>query len=335
MTAKPYEHCFVAGAGAWGTALAALLAGAGRKVTLWTRNDAVAAQINDARENKDYLAGIPLPEGITAVTDHGALAGADAMLCVIPAQHIRAQLPAFREAAPDNALPLALCSKGIEQSTGRAVHQVVEEIWPEAGAGVLSGPSFAHDVARGLPAAVTFADKDKARGERWLVTLATPTFRPYLSDDVIGAELGGAIKNVLAIACGMVEGAGLGNSARAALMARGFAETVRFAVAKGARPETLNGLSGLGDIILTCSSQQSRNFSLGYEIGQGRAVADILKERRTVAEGAATAPILVRLAKEAGVEMPIAEGVATLIEGHKPLSSVVEELLTRPLKSEN
>lgn len=333
MTAQPYDHCFVAGAGAWGTALAVLLAGAGRQVTLWTRNEVVAAQINEARENLDYLPGIKLPAGITAVTDKGALSGADAMLCVIPAQHIRTQLPAFREAAAAK-MPLALCSKGIEQSTGRAVHEVVGEIWPEAGTGVLSGPSFASDVAQRLPAAVTYADQDPERGSRWLATLATPTFRPYYSDDVIGAELGGAIKNVLAIACGMVEGAGLGNSARAALMARGFAETVRFATAKGARPETLNGLSGLGDIILTCSSRQSRNFSLGYEIGQGRSAADILKERRTVAEGAATAPILVRLAREIGVEMPVAEAVATLMEGRKPLSDVVEALLTRPLKSE-
>lgn len=334
MNPRPYDHCFVAGAGAWGTALAILLGKAGRRVTLWTRHQILAAQINDARENEIYLPGVPLPAGITAVSEYSAVAEADALLCVIPAQFIREQLPSFRDAISEAAVPVALCSKGIERGTGKTVHEIVEEIWPGAGIAVLSGPTFAHDVARCLPAAATLADRDEERGARWVASLATPSFRPYLSDDVIGAELGGAIKNVLAIACGIVEGSQLGDSARAAIMARGFAETLRFATARGAKAETLNGLSGLGDIILTCSSRQSRNYSLGVEVGQGRSVAEILAERRTVAEGASTAPILVRLAKQMNVDMPVAEAVATLMSGEKPLEQVVQALLTRPLKSE-
>lgn len=335
MKAEPFRHCLVAGAGAWGTALAVLLASAGRRVTLWTRRQELASRINQNRENTDYLSGIRLPEEVTAASDPASIGKADAVLVTTPVQFIREQLPRLRDACDSAALPLALCSKGIEKATGKTVHQMVAEIWPQAETAVLSGPSFAADVAKGLPTAVTLADSHPARGDRWLATLATPSFRPYYSDDVIGAELGGAIKNVLAIACGVVEGSELGDSARAALMARGFAETVRFATARGARPETLNGLSGLGDIILTCSSRQSRNYSLGVEIGRGRTASDVLAERHTVAEGAATAPVLVRLAEEIGVEMPVAEAVATLVAGTAPLDEVIRALLARPLKAES
>lgn len=330
----PFRKVFVAGAGAWGTALATVLHRAGvEEVTLWSRNQEVVTAINQHHENRPYLPAIPLPADLQATTDLQALATADAMLCVIPAQHLRAQLPRLRAARGKAPLPVALCSKGIEQGSGLLMHQLLQEAWPEARAAVLSGPSFAVDVAAGQPTAVTLADQDPVRGRRWLATLATPQFRPYYTDDVLGVELGGALKNVLAIACGVVEGLGLGESARAALMTRGFAEAARFAAALGARPETLQGLSGLGDLILTCSSRQSRNMSLGYEMGQGRPAAAILAERRSVAEGAATAPVVLELAAKAGVEMPVVAAVVALLEGRPPVE-VVERLLARPLRDE-
>ncbi len=334
VNADPFGHVMVLGAGAWGTALAVHLARAGRRVTLWARSPALADEMNERRENPAYLPDVPLPDGLAATSDAGTIAEVDAALCVIPAQHMRAQLGAFAAAAGDRPLPVALCSKGIEQSTGLLMHDVLSEVWPRAGGAVLSGPSFAADVARGLPTAVTLADADEERGARWGTTLATSGFRPYYSADVRGVELGGAYKNVLAIACGVVEGRDLGNSAKAALMARGFAECMRFAGALGARPETLNGLSGLGDIILTCSSRQSRNMSLGYEIGKGRRAATVLAERHSVAEGAATAPILTALAAEKGVDVPVANAVVTLLEGKAPVDDVMEALMTRPLKPE-
>ncbi|MEM9988347.1 MAG: NAD(P)H-dependent glycerol-3-phosphate dehydrogenase, partial [Pseudomonadota bacterium] len=284
-----YAHVFVAGAGAWGTALALVLHRAGAKVTLWTRNETVVSSIKETGMNQPYLPAIPLPKDIAVTTNEDRLSDADAFLCAIPAQYMRDQLPRFRDVVGQTSLPVLLSSKGIEQSTGLLMHQVLKEVWPTAKGAVVSGPSFAADVAKGLPTAVTVAAFEEIHGERWLHTLAAPNFRPYYSDDVLGVELGGAIKNVLAIACGVVEGKGLGESAKAALITRGFAECIRFAVGQGAQGETLNGLSGLGDIILTCSSRQSRNMSLGYEIGQGGLAKDILAGRSTVAEGAATA----------------------------------------------
>lgn len=330
----PFSHCAVLGAGSWGTALAMSLARAGRKVTLWARTEAVADAITQAGENQRYLPGISLPSSIRATADPAALAGIDAALCVIPAQHVRAQLPVIRDALGGMAIPLALCCKGIEQTSGLLMHEVGSAVWPTAQISVLSGPSFAADVARGLPAAVTLAATDQALAARWAATLATPTFRPYVSDDVLGAELGGAMKNVLAIACGVVEGRGLGESAKAALMARGFAECLRFAVAMGGRAETMHGLSGLGDLILTCSSRQSRNMSLGYEMGKGRSASAIMGERHSVAEGAATAPILVALGQKHGVEMPVARAVVDLIQQDRPVDEVVNQLLNRPLRAE-
>ena len=331
MTA--YERVLVIGAGSWGTALAALCARAGRRTTIWSRGEAVAEQLRGG-ENARYLPDIALPDALAVTTDRAAAREADALLLVVPAQAARGEAVALREATDGAALPVALCCKGIEQETGLLMHQVLAEAWPEARGAVLSGPSFAADVARGLPTAVTLADEDEARGERWLATVATDAFRPYYSSDVLGAELGGAIKNVLAIACGVVEGRGLGESAKAALMARGFAEARRFALGLGARPETLSGLSGLGDLILTCSSRQSRNMSLGYEMGQGRSAADIIAERRTVSEGAATAPILVRLARGRGVEMPVSEAVCALVEGRVSVDEAIRDLMTRPLRIE-
>lgn len=330
----PFGSVYVAGAGSWGTALAALCVRAGRDTVLWSRGEAVARDVNERGENLAYLPGIALPDALRATADRAAARDADAILLVVPAQAARTELIALREATNGAAMPVALCCKGIERGTGQLMHQVLAEAWPEALGAVLSGPSFAADVARGLPTAVTLADEDASCGTRWLGTVATETFRPYYSNDVLGAELGGAIKNVLAIACGVVEGRGLGESAKAALMARGFAEARRFALGMGARPETLAGLSGLGDLILTCGSRQSRNMSLGYEVGQGANARDVIAGRRTVSEGAATAPVLVRLAQERGVEMPICEAVAKLLAGDADLDTIVTDLMTRPLKIE-
>jgi glycerol-3-phosphate dehydrogenase (NAD(P)+) len=236
--------------------------------------------------------------------------------------------------ARDCAKPLLLCAKGIEERSGELLHRVAKEACPGADVAVLSGPTFAHEVSLGLPTAVTLAAEDRGLAERLRERLALPTFRIYLSDDVAGAEIGGAVKNVLAIACGVVEGKGLGQNARAALIARGFAEMTRFGLAFGARAETLTGLSGLGDLVLTCSSTSSRNYSLGKGIGGGRSAAELLSDRKTVAEGAFTAPVLARLARERGIDMPIVDAVDALIAGRANIDQVLEALLSRPPRSE-
>jgi glycerol-3-phosphate dehydrogenase (NAD(P)+) len=231
-------------------------------------------------------------------------------------------------------MPLVLCSKGIEEGSGKMLHEVAHEVCPTSPIAVLSGPSFAHEVAEGLPTAVTLACEDQALAERLRDRLSAPAFRIYLSDDVVGAEVGGAVKNVLAIACGIAEGRRLGQNARAALIARGFMEMTRFALAQGARRETLAGLAGLGDLVLTCSSTSSRNFSLGKGIGEGRPVTELMADRTTVAEGAFTAPVLARLAREMGVEMPIVFAVDSLIAGRAGVDEALEQLLTRPPRAE-
>ncbi|GGE10420.1 glycerol-3-phosphate dehydrogenase [NAD(P)+] [Polymorphobacter glacialis] len=320
----------VIGGGAWGTALAQVLAET-EHVLLWAREPEVISGINDAHENRDFLPGVTLSPRIHATGDMGELARVSTWLVVAPAQHLRRVLAA----SPLEHQPtLVLCAKGIEAGSLLLMAEVVADV---AGAdlpvAILSGPTFAGEVARGLPTAVTLACADEALGETLTARLARPAFRPYYSDDVTGAEIGGAVKNVLAIACGVVEGAGLGLNARAALIARGFAEMTRFGLARGARAETLAGLSGLGDLVLTCSSPNSRNFTLGLGIGRGETVADLLAATRTVAEGASTAPVLVEAARAVGVEMPIAEGVAALLAG-APIRETVARLLARPLKAE-
>jgi glycerol-3-phosphate dehydrogenase (NAD(P)+) len=328
MTA-PGLHLGVVGGGAWGTALAQVAA-AGGPVTLWARSAEVADAINRDHANPAYLPGIPLAPGIVATTDAAALAACDALLLVTPAQHMRdvmAGLPATDQ-------PLILCSKGIEAGTRRLMSEVAAECRPDAPIAVLSGPTFAHEVAVGLPTAVTLACEDDVLGGTLAARIARPAFRPYRSDDVIGAEIGGAVKNVLAIACGVVAGRGLGQNAAAALIARGFAEMGRFGHARGARAETLAGLSGLGDLVLTCSSTRSRNFSLGLGLGRGESADALLSHRRTVAEGAATAPVLAEAARAAGVEMPIVEAVRDLLTGAAHVDAVVESLLARPLGAE-
>jgi glycerol-3-phosphate dehydrogenase (NAD(P)+) len=320
----------VVGGGAWGTALAQVAAAGGEEVLLWAREAEVVEAVNGTHSNPLFLPGIPLNPGIRAVGNQAELAPCEALLIVSPAQHMRAVLGRL----PAGERPLILCSKGIEEASGLMMHEVAHEARPEAPLAVLSGPTFAHEVAAGLPTAVTLAAAPGAGSEAIAQRLARPNFRPYLSEDVVGAEVGGAVKNVLAIACGVVEGMGLGLNARAALISRGFAEMSRFGLAKGARPETLAGLSGLGDLVLTCTSTNSRNFSLGKGIGEGRSAAELLSGRRTVAEGAATAPVLRRVAEAAGVEMPIVAGVCALLAGKASAAEVVEQLLARPLRTE-
>jgi glycerol-3-phosphate dehydrogenase (NAD(P)+) len=316
----------VIGGGAWGTALAQVAATGGRETLLWALEDEVVSSVNDRHENSAFLAGIPLSETILATSDLADLDSCDAWIVVTPAQHMRAVL----ERAPRGERPLVLCAKGIEERSGNLLHDVAHEVRPGCPIAVLSGPTFAHEVARGLPTAVTLACEDRALGEALRARINLVNFRTYCTDDVAGAEVGGAVKNVLAVACGVVEGKKLGQNARAALIARGFAEMVRFGLAMGGRRETLAGLSGLGDLVLTCNSTSSRNFSLGKAIGEGHAVADLLKDRRTVAEGAHTAPVLNRIAVERDIDMPIVGAVDELLGGEVQLDELLEKMLSRP-----
>jgi glycerol-3-phosphate dehydrogenase (NAD(P)+) len=323
----------VIGGGAWGTALAQVLASGGEPVLLWAREEGVVAAINQNHANPLFLPDRPLSPLIRATDDLGALADCPVCLLVAPAQFLASVLANL----PGAGQHLILCTKGIEAGSKRFMHEIASDPALATGGGiaVLSGPTFAHEVAAGQPTAITLAAEDEALAHHLARHIARPHFRPYVSTDVVGAEIGGAVKNVLAIACGVVEGAGLGQNARAALIARGFAEMTRFGLARGARAETLSGLSGLGDLVLTCSSTSSRNFSLGKGLGEGRSAADLLSDRRTVAEGAATAPVLLEAAREDGIEMPVVEAVCALLEGRAPVRDVVTQLLARPLKSEH
>lgn len=320
----------VIGAGAWGTALAQMLASDGRGVILWAYEPEVVAAINAEHRNPLYLPSASLAPTIHATGDLAALAQLDTVLVVTPAQVLGRVLSGL----PAHPRDLVLCSKGIEAGTGRLMNDVAREAAPGSDIAVLSGPTFAHEVAAGLPTAVTLAcGGGQAQWERLAAALARPTFRPYYSDDVAGAEIGGAVKNVLAIACGVVDGLGLGQNARAALIARGYAEMLRFGEALGARAETLAGLCGLGDLVLTCSSTSSRNFSLGKSLGEGASAAALMADRRTVAEGAHTAPVLAELAASRGIAMPIVAAVDAILKG-EDARAVVAALLARPLKAE-
>ncbi|QTH21276.1 NAD(P)-dependent glycerol-3-phosphate dehydrogenase [Rhizorhabdus wittichii] len=320
----------VIGGGAWGTAMAQVIASDGSDVLLWAREPEVVAAINEEHSNPIFLPVLPLSERIRATGDLADLSDCDALVVVVPAQFLGAVLAQL----PRRDVPLVLCAKGIEAGTRRLMSEVAADAAPGAPIAVLSGPTFAHEVAGGRPTAITLACADEAVGLALAERLRRPGFRPYLSQDVVGAEIGGAVKNVLAIACGVVEGAGLGQNARAALISRGFAEMTRFGLARGARAETLAGLSGLGDLVLTCSSTSSRNFSLGKGLGEGVPATELLRDRRTVAEGAATAPVLAEAAREAGVDMPIVDAVCALLAGEATVDAVVADLLARPLKQE-
>ena len=327
-----FNHIAVIGAGAWGTALALTCARAGRKVSLWEHDAANAAQLRDKRESL-YLPGLPLDDGIVVAPDLAeAAAQAEALLLVVPAQHVRSVATALKPLLAAS-VPLIVCAKGFERGTKKFMSEVIAECAPEAVPAILSGPSFARDVARGMPTAVTLAANDGMLSAALAQAVSSPTFRPYHSSDLRGVEIGGAVKNVLAIAAGIVSGRGLGHSATAALTTRGFAELVRFGRACGGKSETMTGLSGLGDLILTCTSPQSRNFSFGLSLGQGRTPSEI--HRTTgLAEGTFTAPVLLEMARDRNVDMPISAAVAAVIAETMSVDEAIESLLARPLKAE-
>ncbi len=332
LETKPYEHVGVVGAGAWGTALAMVAAEAGRRVTLWAREADVVETINARHENARFLAGVRLPEMLLATGDLASLYEANAVLIVAPAQHLRPTLAALASCIRPR-LPLVLCAKGIERGSGKLLTEVLAECAPDASPAILSGPSFARDVSQRLPTAVTIAAR-KHIALRLQASLGHPTFRPYASTDLTGVALGGAAKNVYAIACGIVSGLGLGDSARAALLARSFAELCRLGAALGAKSETLMGLSGLGDLVLTATSSTSRNFAFGYHLGEGRKRAELTAAGQPLAEGVETAGALVARAKRQNVELPVAEAVADILDGRLSLEAAIPRLMARPFKSE-
>lgn len=322
----------VVGAGAWGTALAVAARRAGRGVTLWARRPELAAAIAAQRENARYLPGVALDPAIRVTARLADLKDCEAILLVVPAQYLRASAPVLEPALP--RVPLVLCAKGIELTTGKLLDQVAEEALPGRPVAVLSGPTFAAEVAAGLPSAVTLAAGRADLGRALAEALASEAFRPYWSDDVTGVLIGGAVKNVIAIAAGMVAGRGYGENARAALITRGLAEIGRLAEALGGRRETLMGLSGLGDLVLTCGSTQSRNYALGHRIGEGQSLSQATEASRGVAEGVATAGAVLALARRLQVELPIATAVDAVLHDGASLDHAVGALLARPLKSE-
>ncbi|HEX5453818.1 MAG TPA: NAD(P)H-dependent glycerol-3-phosphate dehydrogenase [Stellaceae bacterium] len=324
----------IIGGGAWGTGLAAAAARAGAAVTLWARDPDVVAAINRDHQNPPFLPGIQLDPRIAATGDAAvALTGADAALIVVPAQFLRGVLAQLAPLLPAG-LPLLLCAKGIETGSGKTMTEVAGDIAPAAPLAVLSGPSFAAEVACGLPTAVTIASRDATLAQAFVAALGSARFRPYSSHDPIGAEIGGAVKNVLAIACGIVEGKGLGDNARAALITRGLAEMVRLGIAKGAAAETFRGLSGLGDLVLTCTAVQSRNYALGAALGRGLRREEALAGRRAVVEGVASAASVAGLAARLGVEMPITAAVDGVLHRGIAIDMMIDSLLSRPHRAE-
>jgi glycerol-3-phosphate dehydrogenase (NAD(P)+) len=326
-----FNRIAVIGAGAWGTALALTCARAGRQVVLWEHDAANAAQLANRRESL-FLPGVQIDAGIAIAADLAAAARQQAILLVVPAQAVRG---VAKRLAPLLAAgtPIIVCAKGIERATKKFMSEVIAECAPNAVPAILSGPSFARDVARGMPTAVTLATDDDKLAAELARAIGSTNFRPYHSTDIRGVEIGGAAKNVLAIAAGVVSGRGLGASAGAALTTRGFAELVRFGRAFGAKPETLMGLSGLGDLLLTCSTPQSRNFSFGIKLGQGEMPGTI-QNTTGLAEGAFTASVLVEMARERSVDMPISAAVAALVEQKMSVDQAIGSLLSRPLKAE-
>jgi glycerol-3-phosphate dehydrogenase (NAD(P)+) len=333
MTADDNLSIGIVGGGAWGTALALVLHRPGRDVTLWAREDEVVRDINTRRENRIFLPGVSLPGGIAATSDIAQVARSEALLLVMPAQYVRG---VARELAPHVAegTPAVICAKGIEQQSSALMSEVVAEVLPHAAVAVLSGPTFASEVARGLPAAVTLAAAADGVGRKLVAAFGSSRFRPYLSDDVIGAQIGGAVKNVLAIASGIVSGRGLGENARAAVITRGLHEMVRLGETLGARMETLMGLSGAGDLMLTCMSAKSRNFSVGFALGEGKTLAEASAGKPSVAEGVFSASAVSALARQKKVEMPISQAVDAVVNRGAEIDRMIEELLSRPFTSE-
>ncbi|MDJ0943494.1 MAG: NAD(P)H-dependent glycerol-3-phosphate dehydrogenase [Kiloniellales bacterium] len=328
------QRVAVLGAGAWGTALAAALQRAGREVLLWSRRAELAEEINRRHANPDYLPNVSLDAAIRASGDLAEAAERDALLLVTPAQHLR-RLCRDLAGKLKPGRPLVICSKGIEQGSLALMTEAAAEALPGQPLAVLSGPNFAKEVAAGLPAATTLAASDEALARALVEALGSRSFRPYVSDDPVGAQVGGAVKNVIAIACGIVTGRRLGDNARAALITRGLAEVVRLGVALGARPETLMGLSGLGDLTLTCSAMQSRNYSLGVALGHGERIDAVLGARRSVAEGVFSAAAVAALAERQGVEMPICAAVDRVVNAGADLDETIAGLLNRPFTSEH
>jgi len=324
------DRISVLGGGAWGTALALTCARAGRSVTLWEYEAGNAEHLEKQRESR-FLPGIRLDDTIKVTRALAEASRADAILLVVPAQAMRSTVKSLAQTVPDGT-PLIACAKGIEHGTHKFMTEIIAEFAPRAVPAILSGPSFAADVARGLPTAVTLAAADSKLAEALAHAINTGSFRPYHSSDVRGVEIGGAAKNVLAIASGIVTGRGLGASAAAALTTRGFAELVRFGRAFGAKPETMMGLSGLGDLILTCSSPQSRNFSCGVALGKGEKTSTAAHGK--LAEGVFTAPVLLEMAREKNVEMPISAAIAAVLADKISVDDAIESLLTRPIRAE-
>ncbi len=327
------DRISVIGGGAWGTALAQMLAAAGRTTQIWAREEDVVASINTAHVNSLYLDGVALQENLRATSQLAEAAAADLVLLVTPAQFLR-PITAELAAHLPPGIPVVVCAKGIEKVSHALMSEVLAETLPAAPVAVLSGPTFAIEVAKGLPTAVTLACADEALGGEIVAAVGQPHFRPYWTDDVIGAQIGGAVKNVLAIACGIVEGKGLGDNARAALMTRGVAEIMRYGAWRGGRAETLMGLSGLGDLALTCNSDQSRNMSLGIELGEGRRMADILAERRSVAEGAHTVGAIADHISPMDIEMPICVAMDGVLNHEADIDATIRGLLGRPYRAE-
>ncbi len=324
----------IIGGGAWGTALATAARRAGCTTALYAREPEIVAAINAGEGNPGFLPGIALPDGIRASADLGdAIRDAEAVILLVPAQFMRRTVEDLARTIPAG-LPIILAAKGVEQKTTALMSEIVEDILPDHPLAALSGPSFAAEVARGLPVALTLACKDTALGRRLIAMLGSPMFRLYQSEDIVGAEIGGAVKNVLAIACGIVEGRGLGDNARAALITRGLAELMRLGRKKGAATETMMGLAGLGDLVLTCNAMQSRNFSFGHALGQGKSAAEILAERVAVTEGVTSAVSVIQLAAALGVDMPICAAVHAIIHEGRDIDTAIRMLMDRPLTSE-
>lgn len=321
----------VLGGGAWGTALAQAFASAERDVLLWAREAEVVDSINTAHENEMFLKGIKLSPALKATNDIKALTTRDILLLVTPAQHLRATLKTIKPDLKPHSI-LVICAKGIELESGKLLSEACEEITPDNPYAILTGPTFASEIARGLPCAVTIATKNKDAAKILQTALGTKKFRPYFTDDIIGTQLGGALKNVIAIASGVVHGKGLGESARAAIMTRGVAELAELAAAMGARRETLLDMCGIGDLMLTASSMQSRNFSLGAALGEGQSMDEILSQRNAVTEGVHTAESALALAKKYNVTMPITETVNRCLKGELSIDQAIIDLMARPVK---
>jgi len=319
----------IIGAGAWGTALAHIQAESGYPVTLWAREAEVVESISERSENSVFLPGVTLDKGITVTDSLMNVAGQNIILIVTPAQYVRSTLEALRGEGMEGK-PVVICSKGIEIESGKMLSKVAQETLPNAKIAVLTGPCFAREVALGKPTGVTIACEDKEIATFLASNLGCRNLRPYIADDIVGAQIGGSVKNVLAIACGAIYGMKLGENARAALLTRGIAEMGRLATAMGAKKETLMGMCGFGDVMLTCSSMQSRNFSLGVMMGEGRTLEEILGERKSVTEGVHTVRALMKLARANAVDMPIAETVYACLCENMSLEKAVEQLLDRP-----